>query len=279
MAMTQQKTFKIGEIAKLFHVGVDSVRYYEKVGLLHPIRDKENNYRLYTIDDVRIMNTIRELLDLGFSTEEILKFENNRNLDHVMAMLKKEEQVVADKIAALEKSRASIRGRLTALRENLARDCSGEVSMITLPERQCLMITESDMPDNMITYELAIATKNSDEKVSTIGCCDCYTLDINSFNDEGDDYRTKNVFLYSPYLDLPCNHTLPAGDYLSVCYRGAFEQTKKLVPKMLRYARRHHLTVMGDPMEFCHIDRFETADSDEYLTEIQMPVSAETKLF
>ena len=30
------KLFKIGELSELFNIGVDSIRYYEKVGLLHP---------------------------------------------------------------------------------------------------------------------------------------------------------------------------------------------------------------------------------------------------
>ena len=72
--------FKIGDLSRLFHIGQDSIRYYEKVGLLHPVRDPSNNYRTYTIDDVRTMNTVRELLDLGFSTDEILAFERDRKL-------------------------------------------------------------------------------------------------------------------------------------------------------------------------------------------------------
>ena len=39
-----KKYYKINEIAKLYHIGVDSLRYYEKVGLISPKRD-ENQYR------------------------------------------------------------------------------------------------------------------------------------------------------------------------------------------------------------------------------------------
>ena len=85
--MEKNTYFRIGDLSKLFHVGVDSIRYYEKVGLLHPVRNPDNGYRQYTLDDIRTMNTIRELLDLGFSTEEILKFEKDRNLSHMQAML------------------------------------------------------------------------------------------------------------------------------------------------------------------------------------------------
>lgn len=64
--MKKKDTFKIGELSKLFDIGVDSIRYYEKVGILHPVRNDENNYRMYTIDDVRRLALIRELLRLSF---------------------------------------------------------------------------------------------------------------------------------------------------------------------------------------------------------------------
>ena len=67
--MKKKDTFKIGELSKLFDIGVDSIRYYEKVGILHPVRNDENNYRMYTIDDVRRLALIRELLGLSFSTD------------------------------------------------------------------------------------------------------------------------------------------------------------------------------------------------------------------
>ena len=268
-----EQTFKIGDLSRLFHIGADSIRYYERLGLLHPVRDPKSNYRLYTLDDIRAMNTIRELLALGFHTDDIRRFEANRNLDAVTDLLEQEMQLVDAKIADLTKTRAALSARLAAIRDDLSRDCSGRIVRLTLPERPCLMIVEAPMPDEMISYELARASGDFPEKIATIGCCDCYILDPTVLNAAGTDYRTKGVFFYSSHLNLPCNHVLPAGDYLSVCYRGDFSKSLDLVPKMFQEAERLGLAPAGDPMEFCHIDRFETADRDEYLTEIQLPVT------
>ena len=95
--------FKIGDLSRLFHIGQDSIRYYERVGLLHPVRDPSSNYRTYTIDDIRTMNTVRELLDLGFSTDEILTFERDRNIRHVTEMLETESTRIQNQIRVLEK--------------------------------------------------------------------------------------------------------------------------------------------------------------------------------
>lgn len=272
-----EQTFKIGDLSRLFHIGADSIRYYERLGLLHPVRDPKSNYRLYTLDDIRAMNTIRELLALGFHTDDIRRFEANRNLDAVTDLLEQEMQLVDAKIADLTKTRADLSARLAAIRDDLSRDCSGRIVRLTLPERPCLMIVEAPMPDEMISYELARASGDFPEKIATIGCCDCYILDPTVLNAAGTDYRTKGVFFYSSHLNLPCNHVLPAGDYLSVCYRGDFSKSLDLVPKMFQEAERLGLAPAGDPMEFCHIDRFETADRAEYLTEIQLPVADAAK--
>ncbi len=40
--------FLIGELAKLFNISTDTLRYYDKIGLLKPKYDKDNGYRYYT---------------------------------------------------------------------------------------------------------------------------------------------------------------------------------------------------------------------------------------
>ena len=117
--MECKKTFKIGELSKLYDISVDSIRYYEKAGILKPIRDEENNYRLYTVEDVRKLTMIRELLNLNFSTEQIRDFDENRNVSNTKSMLELELNIVNDAIVDLYKKRDSIAARLSALQQNL----------------------------------------------------------------------------------------------------------------------------------------------------------------
>ena len=53
--------------------GVSSrnIRYYEQAGLLHPDRDPENDYRIYTEEDIRTLKLIRTLRMLDMPLEEI----------------------------------------------------------------------------------------------------------------------------------------------------------------------------------------------------------------
>lgn len=270
--MERKTTFKIGELSKLYDIGVDSIRYYEKVGILNPIRDAENNYRLYTVEDVRKLTMIRELLNLNFSTEQIKDFDQNRNVTNTQTMLEQELMIVNAAIVDLFEKRTSIEARLHTLKQNLAPKDLEVVHLLNLEDRSCLMVSETNLPDDYVDYYLVKYMHSQQKKVDTIGACDCYTLDIHNSDRNSQYLRTKNVFFYSKSLLYHTNYTLPAGKYLSLFYQGPLTKTKQLVPKLYDYARQHCLTVIGDPMEFCHIDDYETANEEEYLTELQLAV-------
>lgn len=63
--------FTIGEVARRAHVGIDTVRYYERNQLLPPAPRRASGYREYDADDVRRLNFIRRAKDIGFTLAEI----------------------------------------------------------------------------------------------------------------------------------------------------------------------------------------------------------------
>ncbi len=65
------KYLKIGQAAKEAGVSIDTVRYYEKRGLLPSPKRKESGYRQYLSDSVTRIRFIRHAQELGFSLCEI----------------------------------------------------------------------------------------------------------------------------------------------------------------------------------------------------------------
>ncbi len=43
---------------------------------------------------------------------------------------------------------------------------------------------------------------------------------------------------------------------------------------MLDYAKKHDMEVLSDPMEFCYVNEYETANENEYITDVQIQVSS-----
>ena len=71
--------YQIHELAKLFDLCPDTLRYYEEKGLLHPVRG-ENRYRMYGIQDVCTLNIIRSLRELDLPTREIGAYLERRSV-------------------------------------------------------------------------------------------------------------------------------------------------------------------------------------------------------
>ncbi len=62
---------KIGEVAAASGCHLETVRYYERIGLLPKPRRTDSGYRSYSDDDVRRLRFITRGRELGFSLEEI----------------------------------------------------------------------------------------------------------------------------------------------------------------------------------------------------------------
>ena len=63
---------KIGDFARLSQVSVVTLRYYDEMDLLKPVRvDTFTGYRFYSADQLPRLNRILALKDLGFSLEQI----------------------------------------------------------------------------------------------------------------------------------------------------------------------------------------------------------------
>lgn len=70
-ALSQDKLLKIGELAEQADVAVGTIRYYESLGLVEPVRRSESGYRYYAIDAVKRVQFIRKAQSLQFSLSEI----------------------------------------------------------------------------------------------------------------------------------------------------------------------------------------------------------------
>jgi DNA-binding transcriptional MerR regulator len=63
---------KIGELADRTGVSIDTIRFYERRGVLPPPERTESGYRTYTSTAVERLRFARRLQELGFTLDEII---------------------------------------------------------------------------------------------------------------------------------------------------------------------------------------------------------------
>ena len=73
--------YTIGKLAQHAEVTTDTVRYYEKEGLLTPVSKTDAGYRLYDGDSIRRLRFIRQAQQCGFSLTEIRELLALKNSD------------------------------------------------------------------------------------------------------------------------------------------------------------------------------------------------------
>jgi MerR family copper efflux transcriptional regulator len=105
------ETISIGTLARQAGVNIDTVRYYERSGLLPEPPRRPSGYRVYPLTAVRRLRFIRRAKDLGFTLEEIsglLALSGRRDVKAVKKAAQKTLDRVELKIAELERIRAGL---------------------------------------------------------------------------------------------------------------------------------------------------------------------------
>lgn len=97
----------IGELSKISQVTIKSIRYYQELGLLEPIKtDPLTNYRYFNKDSYERINSILALKDLGFSLSEIKSIldlcENELELKDYISNKIKEVRIKVKKLKDME---------------------------------------------------------------------------------------------------------------------------------------------------------------------------------
>lgn len=114
---------KIGELAKLTDTNVETVRYYEREGLLPKTNRTEGNYRIYTNTHFERLAFIRHCRSLDMTLEEIrtlLRFRESPSeiCDEVNQLLDAHIEQVARRIGELKRLQRDLRKLRSRCREN-----------------------------------------------------------------------------------------------------------------------------------------------------------------
>lgn len=258
--------FKIGEISDLYQIGPDSIRYYEKLGLLTPNRG-ENKYRQYNIHDLWRLNVIRDLRKLNFSMDTIKTYMDNRSVETTEHLLNEELDAIEAQIQNLLNMKEDVLTRLHVLDE-VKSVPMGIVTEKQIDTRNCHMIHsgyKSDAEMDMLIKQLLNIDK---QNLHIIGNNRIGSV-ISKEAIENHEFRNYcSVFI----IDERGDHTIEGGQYLSLLYQGDCSQNADYIPKLLEYAKKQNLTPAGPVLELLWIDIHQAENPAEHVTELQMRV-------
>jgi DNA-binding transcriptional MerR regulator len=109
--------YKPGEAADRIGVSIDTIRYYEKIGLLHGIRRDSGGRRVFSDDDLSRLGLLRCLRDSGMPIARLRRFaellqDGDDNAEQRAALLEEHDQEIDDKVAQLRLEQERVREKI-----------------------------------------------------------------------------------------------------------------------------------------------------------------------
>lgn len=268
------KLLQIGEVAKLFHISVGSLRHYESAGLLTPeYVDKSTGYRYYSSRQFEVLNTILYLRVLDMPLSQIADFLKNKDVEVMQEKLLRQKELVHEKKRQLEIIERKIDNRLNRLDE-ARRSEPGKIRVIDSKPGRIVRIYDSVKLKTHLDLENPIRLLEQKQHKTSV-FLGKVGVDISKkhINEEKFDQYDCIFLLLDDEDDFIGKYDiLPSEKCVCVRFKGSHEQAAEQYRKLLSYIRENNMTVNGYSREITIIDYGLTNDTEKFVTEIQIPV-------
>jgi DNA-binding transcriptional MerR regulator len=132
-----EKTYTIREVAGFTGVSIDTLRYYERIGLIHRVDRLLNTHRRYTQSDILWIHFLLKLRATGMSIGQMLLYARlqrigDSTLDERIALLKGHHEQVETSVQQMQECLAILDYKIT-LYESRLLTCEAEKVKETEP--------------------------------------------------------------------------------------------------------------------------------------------------
>lgn len=129
---------RIGELSKSFQISIDTLRYYDRIGLLKPYVDPTNNYRYYSAEQIIFLKMIMLGKYTGIPLKELKETYCSDNISDYYTLMERTNEHLKAQKEELERqieytsSMLDLFGRITKLEKKDKTAASGEINRNTI---------------------------------------------------------------------------------------------------------------------------------------------------
>ncbi|WP_025731653.1 MerR family transcriptional regulator [Heyndrickxia ginsengihumi] len=91
------------QVAEMFDLSVDTLRYYERIGVIPPVTRDKNGYRNYQTSDLNWIFLAKSLRSAGLSIESLTEFASLARLRETQNVEEAQKQILVDQLEEIEK--------------------------------------------------------------------------------------------------------------------------------------------------------------------------------
>lgn len=267
--------FRIGEFSKLTQVSIRMLRYYDETGLLKPAEtDPFTNYRLYSTEQIPVLNKIIFLRNLGFNVAEISLALSQWSDGFITEQLECKQleieaaiQAGQEKLDMIELAKKDIELKRIMINYNVAIKSIPSYQVFSLRRVVSDYYAEGQLWQEMIAFA---------EQQGIPISHDTFTI----YHDM--DYRDKDVDIEicAPVARAGSNtcgfvyrHTEPVPIMACTMVYGSFGNIAGAFHSFANWLEEHQqYQMLGQSRQIAHRGPWNEEDPDKYLIEMQMPL-------
>ena len=283
MLLHENSYYSIGQTAKICNISIQTLRYYDKIGLMKPSEiDRSSGYRYYSNLDILHIKIVQDMKSLDFSLEEIRYTLQSESLDRLMGLLKAKHEEALQEILRLERITTSIEQRITqidALLELNSGTKDSEV-LIELKELEGRYVafdrkrSVCSIETSVLRFTELFGRIYENGMVPSGYIMTIYHEHIMTFDRNDTDLE---VAIPIKRVETNRNFTrvIPGGTYITARFTGIpTEQSYKCIyGKLLEWMAMNGYCEIGPVVEQYLVDMTQMAKHEDYLIELQVPVN------
>ncbi|MZQ81227.1 MerR family transcriptional regulator [Paenibacillus sp. 5J-6] len=273
--------YSIGQAAKICDLSVQTLRYYDKIGLVIPNHtDKLSGYRFYSNRDILTIKIVQDMKMLQFSLDDIGKMLKNDSLESLFTKLKTKQTEMLEEISRLEQTVKSIEqrtARIVQLQEigSGLKDSDVLVELKRFTDRYVISdrgLYACGMEPSIVKFtelfgKVDVSSLNTNQ-IMTI-----YHENIMTFDRAESDLEFC-IILDHAGTGMDYTRMIPEGDYITALYSGIPNDVscKRIYRRLLQWIEENGYVENGSSIEQYLVDAAQMMKPDEFIVELQVPV-------
>jgi DNA-binding transcriptional MerR regulator len=273
---------RIGYFSRISQVAIQTLRYYDKIGLLKPAHvDHVTGYRYYALDQLPRLNRILALKDLGLSLEQIARMlQADVSADELRGMLRFRRAELADQMREMHAQLTRVEARLRSIEQEGTMPAYDvvlkTVDPILVAGRRIIVTENVDHPVGLPEAFSEVGAYAENRRAEIAGGCMAiwYTpVDATTNEDVEAAYPLKASISGNERVSV---HELPQVFVASVIHQGDFRDFMEGYKAILAWIGSNEYRIVGPFREVYH--EFNSDNTQDVTVEIQFPVEkAETR--
>lgn len=246
----------VGEIARVFGISEQTVRFYHKKGLLVPDARDGNTYRKYSWNKLSVLAQICFLRRAGFSIEDIRTYMQLNDLQETRNYMEQFIEKLRQDAADIQRAIEILERKCSYLDTLQSQSISESARLATLPLRRYIYLGEDELTsannEYFFDYPLIAAydiTEDQTIRKSSIGAY----LDTNEPPE-----NAKNIRILPQQLCIVCN------------FKGSYDAIYARIAEL--YRKHANLPLARTAYAVNVVDHLVENNQNNYIVNIQIPL-------